>query len=76
MLCSGSVRVQDHLMVMVSGTCLQDGVEGIDPGGQQVWGSYLLLGQLQIRSLEAVIPHMEDSSSPTPAAEGGLSHIV
>lgn len=70
------MEVQDHVMVMGLGTCLHGGVEGTGPGGQQVWSSHLLLGQLQIGPLEAVIPHMEDSSPQPPCCWGGLTHIV
>lgn len=64
-------------MVMGLGTCLHGGVEGTGPGGQQVWSSHLLLGQLQIGPLEAVISHMEDSSSQPPSCWGWFnSHCV
>lgn len=43
---------------------------GCWPWWSEVWSSHLLLGQLQIGPLEAVIPHMEDSSSHAPCCWG------
>lgn len=64
-------------MVMVLGSCQQGGIEGTDPGGQQVWSSHLL-GHWQIGPLEAVFLHMEDSfSHPVPRRWGWFnSHSV